>query len=116
MIKLMSATLSPAYGRDYKSQAFALKDFRAGKDFILQPAGRYCSIRDFAPGARVCLRYKRMTMQVYLTIEGEKDGNVTGPTAGAVSETACFNPSRGEETKGNSNAEVNPGNPPLSVV
>lgn len=68
MTPLLSATLSPAYGRDYKSQAFALKDFVAGKDFILQPAGRYCSIRDFAPGALISLRYRRFTKQVLVKV------------------------------------------------
>lgn len=52
-------SLTPAFGRDYKSGKDAEADFRAGKDFILQPEGQYCSIRDFAPGATANLRYKK---------------------------------------------------------
>lgn len=32
-------TLTPAYGRDYKSKAAALEDFDANKDFILNGSG-----------------------------------------------------------------------------
>lgn len=68
MIPLMSATLTPAYGRDYPSQAAVVKDFIEGKDFVLQPAGRYCSIRDFAPGANVSLRYRKLREKVIYII------------------------------------------------
>lgn len=30
-----TTTLTPAYGRDYKSKKAALADFHAGKDFII---------------------------------------------------------------------------------
>lgn len=58
------ATLTPAYGRDYKSAKDCENDFRAGKDFIFQSVkpvlgGRYCSIRDFKTGESVTLRYRR---------------------------------------------------------
>lgn len=53
-------TLTPAYGRDYKNAKDVEADFRAGKDFLLQPSNRPCSIRDFAPGATANLRYKKL--------------------------------------------------------
>ena len=56
--------VSPAFGRDYKSKAEAIADFVKGKDFILQPQGQYCSIRDFAPRVTVNIRYKKMTSVV----------------------------------------------------
>ena len=60
------ATLTPAYGRDYKSKAEAEADFRAGKDFIYNQYGdRYdgkpCSIRDFEEGSQHQIRYQKNT-------------------------------------------------------
>ena len=57
------ATLTPAYGRDYKSKKEVLKDFLDGKDFIYNDPFRqcYCSIRDFKPGDVVNLRYHKLT-------------------------------------------------------
>jgi len=37
--------LVPAYGRNYQTEAEALKDWNAGKDFKIA-GGPYCSIRD----------------------------------------------------------------------
>lgn len=34
-----SITVSPAYGRDYKSKAAALADWNDGKDFIIETFG-----------------------------------------------------------------------------
>ena len=42
------ATLTPAYGRDYRSKATVLADWEDNKDFQMQPSGQYCSIRDRA--------------------------------------------------------------------
>lgn len=53
--------LTPAYGRDYKSQKAVEADFRKGMDFMLQPENRPCSIRDFQPGVMVSLRYQKLT-------------------------------------------------------
>ena len=39
-------TVTPAYGRDYKTQKAVVRDWEFGLDFQLQPAGCYCSIRD----------------------------------------------------------------------
>lgn len=41
-------TLSPAYGRDYSSKEKVLADLRAGKDFVMNPSGRYCNLDDLA--------------------------------------------------------------------
>lgn len=56
-------TLTPAYGRDYKSRADALAAFRGGKDFIINDVtsrwyGKPCSIRDLTEGEKVRIRYK----------------------------------------------------------
>ena len=50
-------TLTPAYGRDYKSAAAAVASLEAGKDWINQPAGKPCGLRDLTPGVPVTLRY-----------------------------------------------------------
>jgi hypothetical protein len=51
----------PAYGRDYKSKKEVLADWKAEKDFQIASTGQYCSIRDFAVGVTVNLRYKKQT-------------------------------------------------------
>lgn len=53
----MFRTLTPAYGRDYKSQAAAVADFRDNKDWILQPDGKPINIEQIEPGTVVNLRY-----------------------------------------------------------
>lgn len=63
-------TLTPAYGRDYKSKAEVIAAFQSGKDFeanSFDVAGK-CSIRDFPAGTKLTLRYKRMTMAVLYTV------------------------------------------------
>ncbi len=44
----MEGTLTPSYGRDYKSKAVALADWNAGKDFMLNTfnGSGLCSRRD----------------------------------------------------------------------
>lgn len=46
----MDIHLTPAYGRDYKSAAAAVADWKKGKDFVLNSpinfGGMYCSIKD----------------------------------------------------------------------
>ena len=61
MITQNYTTLTPAYGRDYKSGKAAKEDFLNKKDFILQPNGQYVGISDYAPGVTVNIRYKCMT-------------------------------------------------------
>lgn len=57
--RILSATAVPAYGRDYPSAELAEAAFKSGKDWILQPEGRYFGIGDCAPGAKVRLRYAK---------------------------------------------------------
>lgn len=54
--------LTPVYGRDYKNKLAVETDFRNGKDFVLNSLGdqTYCSIKDFNPGVKVNLRYKKL--------------------------------------------------------
>jgi hypothetical protein len=56
--------LSPAYGRDYKTQKDVKSAFLDGKDFEgdMTTDFRLCSVRDFAPGVRVLLRYRALSM------------------------------------------------------
>ena len=60
------ATLTPAYGRDYKSKKAAIADWNAGRDFIyLNPAsrdnGRYANKESLVGTGTHQLRYKRLT-------------------------------------------------------
>lgn len=57
MITSQIHTLTPAYGRDYKTKTAAIADLESGKDWITQPSGRYCSTKDIPQGATVTLRY-----------------------------------------------------------
>lgn len=55
-------TITPAYGRDYKSKAAVLADWLAHKDFLAQPTGRYVN-RDDADEEflqQVVVRYKAL--------------------------------------------------------
>lgn len=57
-------TVTPAYGRDYKSLAAAKADWEAGKDFILQDItspwdGKPCNKEDMKD-AHVIVRYGKM--------------------------------------------------------
>lgn len=71
MITQNYLTLTPAYGRDYRSQTAVASDFLAGKDFI-HPSGSYCSIRDFAPNVQVSLRYSRLSKVHVITTPSNK--------------------------------------------
>lgn len=55
----LQATLTPAYGRDYKSKMDAVKDFIEGRDFMFNLMGQsaYVSIRDYKAGDMVKIRY-----------------------------------------------------------
>lgn len=68
-------SISPAYGRDYKSKAAVIDDFKSGKDFIIHPynaPNTYCSIRDFAPNVIVNIRYNKLQRVAPYTV-GEHD-------------------------------------------
>lgn len=67
-------TLTPAYGRDYRSKTSAIADLEAGKDFILNDYaskwnGKPCSILDFEPGTQVKVRYKQLRMVFVYNIQ-----------------------------------------------
>ena len=66
-------TLSPAYGRDYRSKAEIIKDFEAGKDFFVEGYGGsgYASIRDL-PDGTYQLRYKQLRQVAVVKIKGGK--------------------------------------------
>lgn len=60
-------TLTPAYGRDYKSAKAAKADFEAGKDFVIADffhpySGKPCNREDLAREGvdRVQIRYKQL--------------------------------------------------------
>ena len=63
------ATLTPAYGRDYKSKAAIEKDFNDNKDFQLQPEGCYINKEQIQPGTKLQLRYKKLTQVTTLTVK-----------------------------------------------
>jgi hypothetical protein len=60
-------TLTPAYGRDYKSQKEVKADWKNGKDFIIADivhpySGKPCSIRDVdSLGGKVMIRFNKNT-------------------------------------------------------
>jgi hypothetical protein len=57
-----SLTLIPAYGRQPLTIKEATHSFLGGQDWILVHLGNstYCSIRDFAPGTWVTLRFRHL--------------------------------------------------------
>ena len=54
-------TLSPAYGRDYKSQKAVQADWDAGKDFVVETMGHgmYANKADLK-GEKVMVRYAKL--------------------------------------------------------
>ena len=60
----------PAYGRDQKTKAEVEKAFREGKDFEggYQIGFKLCSVRDFAPGIKVELRYAKLSKAHIVTV------------------------------------------------
>lgn len=80
-----SCTLAPAYGRDYNSAGAVVDDFLHGKDFKVAsvgiPGGRYCSLRDFAAGVEVTLRYSKLSKATsYVVLAGDVEGRKPAPT------------------------------------
>lgn len=66
-------TLTPAYGRDFKSAREAQQSFMSGQDWQIATvfggnAGRYCSVRDFADGVSVELRYAKQTKSTVIKV------------------------------------------------
>ncbi len=67
----MIATLTPAYGRDYKSKRAVLADWNAGKDFVYNDVrspwdGKYANKADLK-GQTVRLRYDRLRKLIVVT-------------------------------------------------
>jgi hypothetical protein len=54
-------TLTPAYGRDYKSAKAVEVDLLKDKDFTVQPQGCYVNLAQLEPGQTLNVRYQRMT-------------------------------------------------------
>lgn len=69
MLKESYHTLTPAYGRDYKSKTAILADFNAGKDFLLQPQGLPINKAQIAPGVVVNIRYGQLRKVAVCTVE-----------------------------------------------
>jgi len=67
-----NVTLTPAYGRDYRSKADVIQAFEEGLDFNCNsPVIGFakCSIRDFANHTRVTLRYNKLRSSVSYQLE-----------------------------------------------
>ena len=64
-----SRTLTPAYGRDYKSAAAVKKDFEANKDFVCHQEGQYINRKQIAPGVEIGLRYAKQTRITYIIVK-----------------------------------------------
>lgn len=77
----MNKTLTPAYGRDYKSAKAARACFLSGNDWILADFtsrwdGKPCSMRDFPPGTKFNLRYKRLTQLCTVEVPKRSDEQI----------------------------------------
>lgn len=62
--------LQPCYGRDYKTKSEVEAGFRSGEDWMGDYTIKFavCSIRDFAKGVKVELRYGRLSKAVIVTV------------------------------------------------
>lgn len=82
-MRLLTATLVPAYGRDYKSQTKVLADFTQEKDFIIndlhgelslwdgKPTNSADLFKTFGP-CRIQVRYSGLRSSVFLEVLGRK--------------------------------------------
>ena len=76
MTDFLTATITPAYGRDYSTRTKVLSDFYLGKDFVFNSIsnryhGTYCSQRDFADGTLLKFRYEKNRKVFMHTVKGE---------------------------------------------
>ena len=72
MDKLTGVTLTPAYGRDYKSKKEVIAALNEPQDFVAHHytgGTGYCSVADLADGT-VNVRIKKMTHVVVIKIKG----------------------------------------------
>jgi len=72
-------TLTPAYGRNPKTEQEALEMFYKGKDWVINHpnhrwCGSYCSFRDCNIGDTVKLRYNKKRSAVIVNV-GDENGN-----------------------------------------
>lgn len=82
-MRLLTGTLVPAYGRDYKSQAKVLADFTQEQDFLIndlhgelslwdgKPTNSEQLFKQFGP-CRVTVRYNGLRSCVQLEVLGRK--------------------------------------------
>jgi len=54
------STLTPAYGRDYRSRAEVAHDLVAERDFIAQPEGRYINLQQMRDDATFLVRFGKL--------------------------------------------------------
>ena len=71
-----SITITPAYGRDYKSKEEILKDFNSGKDFVIASfvhpyCGKYANKEDFKKEGlkQVTVRYSKLRKSCVIDID-----------------------------------------------
>jgi len=61
MFMTLYRTVTPAYGRDYTSARTARDDWANGKDFIIQPEGKYINKPDAdRAGFSINIRYNAL--------------------------------------------------------
>lgn len=71
--QLSQGVLTPAYGRNPKTKAQAIKSFRSGEDWRVNwsQGSTYCSIRDAVIGEMVKLRYDSGKKALFYTITAQ---------------------------------------------
>lgn len=79
---MLHGTLTPAYGRDYKTKEQALASWNSGKDFRINcPEGStYCSVRDTEEcpvGHTLQIRWMRLTEVAVITKQVDGTYGVT---------------------------------------
>ena len=65
-------TVTPAYGRDYKTKKEVLEAWEQGKDFAIASVfdgGGYINKEDARPGMTINIRYKRATQIAVVKIK-----------------------------------------------
>ncbi len=68
-------TLTPAYGRDYKSQKAVLEDFYRERDFLAHSPtehGRPINVTQIRPGTMVQFRYAKLMKVLGHTVQERK--------------------------------------------
>ncbi len=69
-----TATLTPAYGRDYKSKKAVMEDLLAGKDFVLHDFmssynGKVCDLDDLRKAGYASVHVRYDALRKVLVIE-----------------------------------------------